>query len=193
MKGINIEENIKNRIIDLITKESENRLIAFKPKEYTGFVDLIVKKRGEYKSPAIIKNGTNSSQAIAKNSFKVGKSFAVSPKTKSEELSFQVNVFVGPGKTNIISKDILRDNFISNKGLYLMFIYFDEVKQNISGIWIVPSSIFSEIAKPQKLENNKTALRFETTVNSEEQDKYSRFLIDKKELGNFLLQIIETN
>ncbi|MBI3631505.1 MAG: hypothetical protein HY219_01390 [Candidatus Staskawiczbacteria bacterium] len=184
MKGINIEENIENRIIDLITKGSEDRLIAFKPRENTGSVDLVVKKRGEYKPQEIIKK--------TKTSFKVGGVFSAPPKTKSEELSFQINVFVGPGKTDIISKDISQDNFISNKGFYSMFIYFDEVKQDVGNIWIVPSFMFLEIAEPQKLENNKTILRFETTVNPEKQDKYSRFLIDKKELGNFLLQIIET-
>ena len=184
MKRINIEENIKNRIIDLITKGSEDRLIAFKPKEDTGSVGLIVKKRGEYKSQVIIKK--------AKTSFKVGQAFSASPKTKSKELSFQVNIFIGPSKTDTIIKDILQDNFIPSKDLYLMFIYFNEVKQDVSNIWVIPSFMFSEIAEFQKLRDNKAILRFEATIGTEKKDKYTRFLIDKKELGNFLLEIIET-
>lgn len=158
MKRINIEENIENRIIDLITKGSEDRLIAFKPKENIKAVDLVVKKRGDY---------------------------------KGKEISFQVNIFIGPSKTNSIVKDILQKNFNPDKDFYLMFVYFDEVKQSINNVWIIPSFMFSEIAEPQKLENNKTVLRFETSADKENKDKYTRFLITQKELGNFLLEIIE--
>lgn len=184
MKGINVEENIKNRIIDLITEGSEDRLIVFKPKEDIKAVDLVVKKRGEYKPPIILKRlGV---------SFKTGRAFSALPKDKSKELFFQLNIFVGPSQTNSIIKDILQVNFIPSKDFYLMFIYFDEVKQDVSNVWIIPSSLFLEIAEHKKLEDNKAILRFETTAGSEKKDKYARFLITKKELGNFLLGIIET-
>ena len=184
MKRINIEENIKNRIIDLIAESSEDRLIAFKPKEEIGAVGLVVKKRGEYKPVATPKRlGV---------SFKTGRAFSALPKDKSQELSFQVNIFIGPSQTNNIIKDILQANFIPSKDFYLMFIYFDEVKQDVSNVWIIPSFMFSEIAEPKKLEDNKAILRFETTVDPEKKDKYSRFLISPKELGNFLLETIGT-
>lgn len=184
MKGINIEENIKNRIIDLITEGSEDRLIVFKPKENTGAVDLIVKKRGEYKPSIAPKR--------QKTSFKTGRVFSALPKDKSKELSFQINIFIGPGKTNNIIKDILQESFIPSKDFYLMFIYFDEVKQDVSNIWFISSFVFSEIAERQKLKDNKTMLKFETAVDPKEKDKYTKFLISQKELGNSLLETIET-
>ena len=82
MKRINVEENIENLIIDLITESSENRLIAFKPKEDTKSMDLVIKKRGEYNSPVILKR--------SKDYLKIGRSFSALPKNKSKELSFQV-------------------------------------------------------------------------------------------------------
>ncbi len=184
MKRINIEENIENLIIDLIAKGSEDRLIAFKPKEDTRSVDLVVKKKGEYKPPISPKQ--------LKISSKIGRAFSTLHKATSRELSFQVNIFIGPGKTYTITKDILQESFIPDKDFYLMFIFFDEVEQDVSNIWIIPSFIFSETAELQKSEDNKATLRFETTVDIEKKDKYTRFLIDKKELGNFLLETIET-
>lgn len=182
MKRINIEEDIKNRIIDLITEGSEDRLIAFKPKEEIGAVDLVVKKRGEYR-PSITPKRLGVS-------FKTGRAFSALPKDKSKELSFRVNIFIGPSKTSGIIKDILQENFVPNKDFYLMFIYFDEVKQDVSNVWIIPSFMFSEIAEPKKLEDSKAILRFETTVDPKKKDKYTRFLIAQKELGNFLLETI---
>jgi|SRR3989344_297895 len=182
MKRINIEENVENLIIDLITKSSEDRLIAFKPQEATKSVDLVVKKRGEYNLPATIKK--------TKGSSKIGRTFQNLPKNKSRELSFQINIFIGPSKTNIISKDFLKESFITSKDFYLMFIYFDEVKQDVSNIWLIPSFAFLEIAEKKELKDNKIILRFETTVYLKNEDKYAKFLINKEELGNFLLEII---
>lgn len=158
MEKVNIEENIENRIIDLITEDSENRLIVFKPKENAEVVDLVVKQRGDY---------------------------------KGKEIPLQINIFIGPSKMTNIVKDISQEKFISNKDLYLMFVYFDRVKQEISNVWLIPSSVFSKIADFQKLENNKTVFRFETTISTETKDKYTKFLISKKELGKFLLEIIK--
>ena len=157
MKEINIEENIENRVIDLITEGSEDRLIVFKPKEDTEVIDLVVKKRGEY---------------------------------KKREISFQINIFIGPGGMDRITKDISRENFAPDKSFYLMFVYFDIVKQDVNNIWIIPSAAFLEVSESRKSEDNKPILRFETTTVPEKQDKYAKFLIDKKELGNFLLEII---
>ncbi len=182
MKGINIEENIENRIIDLITKGSEDRLIVFKPKEDTQSIDLVVKKRGEYKSSPIKK---------VKTPFKIGQDFFAPRKTKSKELSFQVNVFIGPVESDIVVKNILQDNFVPNKNFYLMFVYFDEVQQDVVNIWMMPSYDFSLIAEKSEIENNKATLKFEATINLKNKDKYSRFLVKKEELGNFLLQIVE--
>lgn len=178
------EINIENRIIDLITKGSEDRLIVFKPKKVNGAMDLVVKKRGEYKPPIIPKQSGVSS--------KTKRAFAALHKTTSKELFFQVYIFIGPGKTENIVKDILQKNFVPNKDFYLMFIYFNKVKQDVSNVWVIPSFMFSEITEPQKLEGNKVILRFETTVAPEKRDKYARFLIDKEKLGSFLLKIIET-
>jgi len=184
MKKTNIEENIKNRVIDLIGEGSENRLIAFKPDDKSGVVSLIVKKRGEYKPPV--------AQKRLGASFETKRTFSAPPEDKSQELSFQVHIFIGPSNPDNIVKDIARENIIVDKNFYLMFIYFDEVRQYVSNIWIIPSLMFLEIAESQKLENNKTILKFKITTDEENKNKYAKFLIDQKELGNFFLEIINS-
>jgi len=182
MKLINIEENVKNRIIDLITEGSEDRLISFKPSKEKSVADLIVKKRGGYNPPIFSKR--------LGSPIKTKKVFSDTSKFGGRELSFQINIFIGPEKNKNIAKDILQESFIPGKDFYLMFVYFDEVKQSISNIWIIPSLIFSELAELKKIENNKAILRFESALNLETKDKYARFLIKQKELGNFLLETI---
>ncbi|MDD4664324.1 MAG: hypothetical protein PHD83_06655 [Caldisericia bacterium] len=182
MKRINIEENIKNRMIDLVAEGSENRLIAFKPDKNNGVVtDLIVKKKGEYKPPTALKRlGV---------SFETKRIFSKPAEDKSKEISFQIHIFIGPSNPESITKDIYQDDIVFDKNFYLMFIYFDEVKQYVSNVWVIPSLSFLEVAEPQKLENNKAVLKFKIIKNP--QDKYRKFLIDQKELGDFLLKIID--
>lgn len=184
MKRINIEENIKNRIIDLIAKGSENRLITFKPDKNNGVItDLIVKKKGEYKPPIALKRlGV---------SFKTKNIFLKPPEDKSNELSFQIHIFIGPSDPTSITKDIYQDDIIFDRNFYLMFIYFDEVKQYVSNVWVIPSLSFLEVAEPQKLENNKAVLKFKIIKDPQNKDKYEKFLIAQKELGDFLLKIID--
>lgn len=143
MKKTNIEENIKNRVIDLITEGSEDRLIVFKSKEDDKAVDLIIKKRGEYKISKTPKQ--------SKTSLKTRRIFSALPKGKGRELSFKVNIV----------EDISQEKISLSKDSYLMFVHFDEVKQKIDNIYIIPPN------------------------------KEEKILIDQKELGNFLLEIIE--
>jgi len=183
MKETNTKENVGNRVIDLITKGSGDRLIVFKPKEDIGSINLTVKKRGEYDSSVTSKPSGNSS--------KIQRAFFNLHKTVSRELFLQTHIFIGPNKTGNISEDILQKEFVPTKNFYLLFVYFNEVKQNINNIWMIPSPIFSEMAELQKSENGKLILRFKTTIITGEKDKYKRFQIEKKDLGGFLLRIIE--
>ncbi|MEK7665017.1 MAG: DUF5680 domain-containing protein [Patescibacteria group bacterium] len=158
---INIEEEVENKIIDFIILGSGNRLIAFKPEENSKGADLVIKKRGDYE------------------------------KEKISEVSFKISSYIGPAKNNNFIKDILQKDFKPDKNFYLIFDYFDEVKQEINDyIWVVPSLEFRDIADPVA-EKGKNALRFESSLNIEDKNKYSKFLVDKKELGNILIKLFK--
>jgi len=158
MNIVNVEEDVKNKIIDLIILGSGNRLISFKPEKDLKGADLIVKKRGGY---------------------------------EKNEASFKVNSYIGPVKNNNIIKDIPQNDFNPDKGFYLIFDYFDEIRQEINDyIWVIPSLEFRDIAE-QIIVNGKNILRFESSLDIENKNRYSKFLVNKKELGQLLIKLFK--
>lgn len=129
----NIQEKIKDRVIDLIALGAGGRLIVFKPEKLDK--DLIIEKKGDYKKKTI--------------SLKVfEKEFIDSEKIKKE---------INP-----------EENF------YLMFVYFDIVKQNISdNFLVIPSADFKGKGKKEK--------------------DFSKFLVNKKDFVRFLISEFEKN
>ncbi|MDP2741655.1 MAG: DUF5680 domain-containing protein [bacterium] len=158
MNIISIEEDVKNKIIDLITSGSGNRLISFKPERDLRGADLIVKKRGGY---------------------------------EKNEASFKINSYIGPVENNNLIKDVLQNDFKPDKGFYLIFDYFNEVKREINDyIWVIPSLEFRDIAE-QFIVNGKNVLRFESSLDIENKNRYSKFLVNKKELGKLLIKLFK--
>ncbi len=124
----NIQEEIENRIIDLIALGSEGRLVATKP---VGGVDLTVEKRADY---------------------------------KADKISLRVFLLLPPQ----MPADVLAGSFGSDKNLYFVFAYFDEIKRQISDeIYIIPSA------------EAKAGVDFKKNI------------MNKKELARFLLEAFE--
>jgi hypothetical protein len=154
----NIEDEIKDKIIDQITLGVSGRLIVSKFEKNKFGADLLVEKRGDY---------------------------------KGKDLLFKICSFVGPSSTKI-EKVFLQNEFKPDKNFYLIFVYFDSVKQKIGDfIWLIPSSQFENIAELVKGDNK--FLRFESSIDIKNKDKYSKYIICTKNLGKSVLSVFDSD
>ncbi|TSC95116.1 MAG: hypothetical protein CEN87_128 [Parcubacteria group bacterium Licking1014_1] len=112
---------------------------------------------------------------------------------EEKEISFKINSCIGPAGSNDFIKTLLQNDFKPNKEFYLLFVYFDEIRQEISDhIWVVPSLEFKDIADSTVL-GGKKALRFEASLDIKKKNKFSKFLLDKKDFVRFLIEAFEKN
>ncbi|MCX6723887.1 MAG: hypothetical protein NT155_01780 [Candidatus Staskawiczbacteria bacterium] len=108
-------------------------------------------------------------------------------KEKGREAHLKINILAGPAKEEILIKDFQQEGFKADKNFYMLFAYFDEVGQKLGNyIWLVPSLQFKDIA-----EVAQGFLRFEAPLDFKQKSKYSKFLIETKELGHVILSLIE--
>lgn len=92
---------------------------------------------------------------------------------------------------NIFREEIQQKGFEPNNDFYLVFVYFDIIEQEISEyIWVVPSLEFRDIAELTIGGEGENILKFEAPLDESQKNKYSKFLINKKNLGKLFLEII---
>lgn len=104
---------------------------------------------------------------------------------KTKPYNFKVVCFSGREDKNFI-KDFLQEPFKADKNLFLIFAYFDTVAQKLNDkVWLVPSIDFADTAEVIK-QDKENLLRFESV-------KFSKFLMDKSELADFLMEGFKTN
>lgn len=161
----NIQEKIKEKVIDCINSGTGGRLIIFKPEGSAYEPDLVVERRGKY---------------------------------EEEKIYFKINSISGHVKDNNFVKDFLQEGFMPDKNFYLLFVYFDEIKQKVSDyVWLVPSSQFRDVAEVIKSPEGENLLRFEAPIDVQNfpaqagKNKYSKFIVNTKELGELILNAIE--
>jgi len=103
---------------------------------------------------------------------------------KTKPYNFKVICFSGRKDKSFI-KDFPQELFKADKNLFLIFSYFDQVGQKINdNVWIIPSIDFADTAEVIKLEG-ENLLRFQD-------DKFSKFLINKADLADFLMEGFKT-
>ncbi|HCC60091.1 MAG: hypothetical protein A2402_01200 [Candidatus Staskawiczbacteria bacterium RIFOXYC1_FULL_37_43] len=176
----NLQEEIENKIIDHITEEAGDRLVVFKPQNNSEGTDLVVAKKGLYESGE--KKGKKKS-IIAK--IQIFGSFS---KQQAKEVFISVNGQIKQSENSIFKKDIDTSKFGSKKDIYLIFVFFDVVKQDIEDfLCFMTLDNFMKIADKS---GNKDILKFESFLKPEKKDKYSKFLINKKALSRDLFNII---
>lgn len=82
-------------------------------------------------------------------------------------------------------KKIENKDFKLLTNYYLVFVFFDVIKQKIAEfLWLLPSGDFKWIAGSN--------LEFKASPRMQDKDPYIKFLITKKELASFLSEILET-
>jgi len=113
---------------------------------------------------------------------------------KGRDIWLKICSLIGPVESEKITKDFLEEELNVDKDFYLLFAYFDTIKQKISDyIWLVPSIQFRDIADMIKSENGQRILRFEASLDIKQNDKYSKFLVYTKELGKLALEAFEAD
>jgi len=113
-------------------------------------------------------------------------------KYKENKMYFQINTFVRPAGSKVFIKEFLQEGFKAENDFYLLFVCFDEVEQKINdNIWLVPSSDFRDVADVTKSVGGKKFLKFEAVLDSKNADKYSKFVINIKDIGKLILAALE--
>ena len=111
---------------------------------------------------------------------------------KEGAIYFQINSFTKPIGGGDFLKDFPLESFIADDNLYLLFISFDEIRQKLGDyIWLVPSVYVKESAKVVKLADGSKVFRFEAPLDIKNKNEYSKFVIEKKGLGIFILNALE--
>ena len=111
---------------------------------------------------------------------------------KEKEMYFQVNTLLLPAKDVDFVKDFSQKNFKAEKNLFLLFVYFDEIKQSITSyIWLIPSLQFRDIADVIKVDGGDNLLRFKSFADFKNKNKYSKFLVNIKDFGKLILDAFE--
>ena len=91
-------------------------------------------------------------------------------------------------KENIYISEVSKNKLIQDKDWYLLFVYFDIVVQDVMKyVWLVPVAKFFEIAE----ENKNKSLVFKSPINLKAESAYHRFLMDRKDVGDILIKIID--
>lgn len=111
---------------------------------------------------------------------------------KENPYDFRIVSFIDRPKDNIFVKDFGETELYTGKDFFLLFVYFDRIKQRINDyIWLIPSLQFEDMAEILLLEGSKKALRFQGSLNAEKKDKYSKFLVDRKDLGKLIFDAFD--
>lgn len=113
---------------------------------------------------------------------------------KEKEIYFKINSLIVPAKKEDFIKDFYQESLKADKNFYLIFACFDEAMQKISDyIWLIPFSQFKDIADIVKSPDNQKLLRFMAPLDVKKQSKYSKFLVNTKNLGKMILDAFENN
>jgi hypothetical protein len=112
---------------------------------------------------------------------------------KEKSILFKVCSLIGPVESIKLIKDFSEEQFKAEQNFYLLFVYFDSIKQKTSDyIWLVPSLQFKDIAEVIKSPEGQKVLRFEAFLDINKKDKYSKFLVNTKEFGKLVLESFDS-
>lgn len=176
----NLQEEIENKIIDHIIGEAGDRLVVFKPQNLLAGADLVVAKKGLYESG---EKKDKKKSIIVKTRI-----FGSSSKQQAKEIFISINGLIKQSKNSLFKKDIDTSKFDAKKDFYLIFVFFNVIKQDIEDfLCFIALEEFKKISPPV---DGKDILKFESFLEPEKQDKYSKFLINKKNLARDLFNII---
>lgn len=177
----NVQEKVENRIIDYVNLSAGGRLTVFRPDKKLKGASLVVKKKGEY--------DFKQAEGLTQNPVIKAQVFGSRQSRKTKEIWLYVNGQVKTGDKSLFKKEIDVNDFSKNKNLYLVFAFFNAIKQDIDdNLCILSLKEFKKNAESIK----NDIFYFESFLSPEKKDKYSEFLVNRKDLSRFLLSIMSS-
>jgi hypothetical protein len=175
----NIQEKIEDRLIDYININARGRLIIFKSEKKLKGVNLVVKKKGEYESKRAV--------PLEKNPIVKSQVFGARRNKSAKTVWLHVLGQNKASRDTLFKKDIDITEFADRTEICFLFIFFNVLKQDIDDyVCFISLEQFEKLAPLTK----KNIYHFESFLSPERKDKYSDFLVNKKDLAKIFLSII---
>lgn len=179
MVAENFQQKIENRIIDFINLNSGGRLTILKPDFPSKKIDLVVKKRGEYEF--------KKENPLAQGSIVKAKVFGSIKRKGTKEANICIISQTKTKEGGSFYKEINIEEFKNEENIYLIFVFFSLLNQDISeDICILPLSEFEKNAEKIK----ESIFKFESFLSCKKSDKFSKFLVNKKDVSKYFINII---
>jgi hypothetical protein len=125
------------------------------------------------------------------NSDDDGIDLIINPKGQFKPLFLQVKSRFILQKSGRFIQNVGKKTFSTDPRFYLLFVYFNQETLEVEKLWLIPSKDFELLAYEKKEgESYKAFYRFNAGPKSLN-DKWARFSVDKSDLGNRLLDIIQ--
>ena len=126
------------------------------------------------------------------NSDDDGIDLIINPKGQIKPLFLQVKGRFKLQKTRQFIQNVGVNTFVAHPSFYLVFAYYNLEVVDVQHLWLVPSMEFVDIAYEKSAgETYKSFYRFSANPCSNK-DRWSKYSIRKKDLGQKLLKIIES-
>ena len=114
--------------------------------------------------------------------------FGHSSNKEAKKIMVSVNGQARINDSSVFIKNINVDNFKIADNFYIMFVFLNTFKHDIDDfLCFLPLKEF--IKNADKIQNGNI-FKFESFLSPGKKDKYSKFLINKKDLSKFLLNIM---
>jgi hypothetical protein len=173
------QEKIENRIIDFINLNSGGRLTILKSDNFSEKINLVVKKRGEYEF--------GKENPLAQGSIVKAKVFGSIKKKETKDVNICIISQIKTKEGDLFNKEINVEEFKNRENTYLIFVFFSLLSQDISeNICILSLDEFKKNSEKTK----ENIVRFESFLSPKKNDKFSKFLVNKKDVSKYFINII---
>jgi hypothetical protein len=158
-------------------------------------INISSKQKGDITENRTIEIITLSSKGkltcYSPNSDDDGIDLIINPKSEFKPIFIQVKSRFVLQKSGSFIQNVGKKTFAANRTFYVLFVYFNQETLEVDKLWLIPSTDFSSFAFDQKEgKTYKSFYRFSASPISSK-DKWATYSVDKAELGNKLLSLIE--
>ncbi|MDP3882740.1 MAG: hypothetical protein Q8Q48_01655 [Candidatus Staskawiczbacteria bacterium] len=175
-----IKDKIEDKIIDWAVRGAGDRLVIFKPEGTGNKADLVAEKKGEYE--------IKEDKALGQNHVVKTQIFGKSSKKRVKKLNIFIGGDIKIGAEKELTKKINIEELKHFENCYLIFTFFNTVKQDLSDyVCLVDLKKFEESANATEDTGVK---EFKSFLSPDKKDKFSDFLLNKKDLSQTLFNII---
>lgn len=170
-------------------------LVPNKTKDMSEKINISSKQKGditENRAAEIITLSSNGNlTCYVPSSDDDGIDLIINPKMTFKPLFLQIKSRFKLTKAGRFSQNVGKKTFTRDPKFYLLFVYFNPESLEVEKLWLIPSDEFVEKAIDKKEgKTYKSFYRFSAGPFSTK-DKWVEYSVDKAQLGNELLRVID--